>query len=60
MKRYSKILIYYFTGTGNALKAGRWVCEEAEKRNIESKLYSIDRNYKPNPDEIDSNTLIGF
>lgn len=60
MKRYSKVLIYYFTGTGNALTAARWICEEAKKGNIESKLYSIDRSYKPNIDEIDSKTLIGF
>lgn len=60
MTKYNKVIIYYFTGTGNALKAGRWICEDAEKRNIESKLYPIDRNYQPNLDEIDSNTLIGF
>ena len=59
-KKYNKIIIYYFTGTGNALKAARWICEEAEKRNIEHVLYPIDRNYKPNLGEIDSDTLIGF
>jgi Pyruvate/2-oxoacid:ferredoxin oxidoreductase delta subunit len=60
MKKYNKVIIYYFTGTGNALKAGRWICEEAEKRNIKACLYAIDHNYKVNPDEIDSKTLIGF
>ena len=59
-KKHNKLIIYYFTGTGNALKAGRWICEEAEKQNIEVGLYPIDRNYKPNIDEIDSDTLIGF
>ena len=60
MKRYRKVIIYYFTGTGNALKAARWICEEAEKSNIESKLFPIDGNYKPNIEEIDSGSLIGF
>jgi hypothetical protein len=60
MKKYNKLVIYYFTGTGNALKAGRWICEEAEKKNIEVGMYPIDRNYKTNIYEIDSDTLIGF
>lgn len=60
MKKYNKVIIYYFTGTGNALKAGRWICAEAEKKNIEARMYPIDDNYKPNPDEFDSKTLIGF
>jgi flavodoxin len=42
MKRYNKVIIYYFTGTGNALKAGRWICKEAEKRNIDARMYAID------------------
>ncbi len=60
MEKYNKLIIYYFTGTGNALKAGRWICEETEKRNIETCMYAIDDNYKANPDEFDSKTLIGF
>lgn len=60
MIKYNKVIIYYFTGTGNALKAGRWISEEAEKRNITSQLYPIDRNYQPNLDEIGNKTLIGF
>ena len=60
MKKYNKIIIYYFTGTGNALKAGRWICKEAENRNIDARIYASDDNYKANPDEIDGKTLIGF
>jgi len=60
MEKYDNVIIYYFTGTGNALKAGRWICEEAEKKNINSQLYAIDNNLKVNIDEIDSKTLIGF
>ena len=60
MKTYNKLILYYFTGTGNALKAGRWLCKEAEKRNIKALMYAIDDKYKPNPKDLDSNTLIGF
>jgi len=60
MRKYNKIIIYYFTGTGNSLKAGQWISDEAKKKNIQTQMYSIDNNYKPNPDELDKNTLIGF
>ena len=60
MKKYNKLILYYFSGTGNALKAGRWICEQAEKRNIKASMYAVEDNYKTNPGEIDSKTLIGF
>ncbi|MFC2130873.1 EFR1 family ferrodoxin [Bacteroidota bacterium] len=60
MGKYNKVIIYYFTGTGNSLKAGRWICQEAEKRKIETRMYPIDDDYKPDIDEIDNKTLIGF
>ncbi len=60
MQKYHKLILYYFTGTGNALKAARWICKEAEKKNIASRMYAIDDHYKANPDELDSKTLIGF
>ncbi|MCP5061398.1 MAG: hypothetical protein GY936_02920 [Ignavibacteriae bacterium] len=60
MNKYKRLILYYFSGTGNSLKAGKWICEEAQKRNIETNMYAIDRDYKPNLDEVDSNTLIGF
>ncbi len=60
MKNYSKIILYYFTGTGNALTAGRWIAKEAARKNIAVKLQSIDNNYRVNPDDLDTTTLIGF
>ncbi len=60
MEKYNKVIIYYFTGTGNALKAGRWICEEAGKRNIESRIQAIDDKYRANAEELDDKTLIGF
>jgi Pyruvate/2-oxoacid:ferredoxin oxidoreductase delta subunit len=60
MKKYKKVILYYFTGTGNALKACRWFCQEAERKNIRAKMYPIDNNYQANRDELDDQTLIGF
>ncbi len=60
MKKYNKIIMYYFTGTGNSLKAGQWIYSEAKNRNIPSRIYSIDDNYLPDRGELDNNTLIGF
>lgn len=60
MNKYKNIIIYYFTGTGNALKAARWIIEEATRIGIPAELHSIDRGYYPDPDSIDSATLVGF
>ena len=60
MKKYKKIILYYFTGTGNSLKASRWISQEATKYNVETKIYAIDNNLKVDPNDIDDETLIGF
>jgi flavodoxin len=43
---YNNLIIYYFSGTGNALTAGRWIRGHAQKQGIEAKLVSIDRFIK--------------
>ena len=60
MKNYRKIVLYYFTGTGNSLKAARWIGEEAKRLNIEFILHPIDKNYSINAEVVDGLTLIGF
>jgi ferredoxin len=60
MKTWTKLIIYYHSGTGNALKTSRWIADEASKAGLETKIYSIDHGFQPNPNEIDSNTLLGF
>lgn len=60
MAAWKHLIIYFHSGTGNALKGSRWIAEEAGKFGLDSKLYSIDHNYKPDPDEIKPDTLVGF
>ena len=60
MKKYRKIVLYYFTGTGNSLKAARWIGEEAKRLSIEFALHPIDKNYPINAETRDDLTLVGF
>ncbi len=57
---YDKLLIYYFSGTGNAKNAAYWIKEVADKRGIEYILINIDRFKDFKIPEITPNTLIGF
>ncbi len=60
MKNYKKVLLFYFTGTGNALKAARWIIERATTAGVPVELHAIDRKYRPDASMIDSSTLVGF
>jgi ferredoxin/flavodoxin len=61
MPKYNRLILYYFTGTGNALKVARWIEEFAREKNIGNIiLQPIDRDYKPDISEIEGKTLIGF
>lgn len=57
---YDNLIIYYFSGTGNALKASGWIIEKAESMGIRTFLYSIDQHRKPELPETEGRTLIGF
>jgi NAD-dependent dihydropyrimidine dehydrogenase PreA subunit len=57
---YEHVTIYYFSGTGNALTAGRWIKENAEKKNIKADLISIDRFKKINIPDAKGKRLMGF
>ena len=41
MTRFSKLIIFYFSGTGNAKQIALWVTECAKERGIDSQLYNI-------------------
>jgi Pyruvate/2-oxoacid:ferredoxin oxidoreductase delta subunit len=60
MPGYSNIVIYYFTGTGNALQASRWISEKANGMGINSKLITIDRLKAVEQPKNEGNTLLGF
>lgn len=58
--KYNNLIIYYLSGTGNALNSARWITEEANKKNIKTFLFPIDRKKKPDVPETKGKTLIGF
>jgi Pyruvate/2-oxoacid:ferredoxin oxidoreductase delta subunit len=41
VKRYKKILIFYFTGTGNSGKVAEWIAQVASSMNIEAVCMNI-------------------
>ncbi len=43
MNNASSLWINYFSGTGNALTASRWIAENARNRGMEAHIQSIDR-----------------
>jgi ferredoxin len=59
-QKYDQLVVYYFSGTGNAKHAAEWIAEFAENQGIKSKVISIDN--KPEIEIPDKNkkTLIGF
>jgi Pyruvate/2-oxoacid:ferredoxin oxidoreductase delta subunit len=57
---YDHVTIYYFSGTGNALTASRWIAENAEKKGIPTDLISIDRFKEINVPVAEGKRLLGF
>lgn len=60
MKNYSNLVIFYHSGTGNALKTAILICEYAGSTGLKSNFFSIDKDFKPDYTIITENTLIGF
>jgi len=58
--KYDQLIIYYFSGTGNARNASFWIKEVAEKRGIKTHLINIDRFENIEVPEFSGKTLIGF
>jgi Pyruvate/2-oxoacid:ferredoxin oxidoreductase delta subunit len=57
---YDKLIIYYFSGTGNAKNAAQWIISAAKKQGIDTQLVNIDRFESIEKPEILGKTLIGF
>jgi len=58
--KFNKLIIYYFTGTGNAKQVANWIIEDAKTRGIETHLVNIGKPENIDDIEITKNTLIGF
>lgn len=59
MAKYEKILIWYFSGTGNARFAANKISELSKQKGTEVSVYNI-ANPKQDFSSIDKNCLIGF
>lgn len=57
---YDKLIIYYFTGTGNALSAAKWMEEAAQTRQVATEIIQITPSLQIHPEIIPANALIGF
>ncbi len=58
--KYDHLIIYYFSGTGNAKNAALWIKDVAEKKKINTTLINIDRFKKVETPEVTGKVLIGF
>lgn len=60
MAYYKNLYIYYFSGTGNAMSAAKWIQDNGEKAHIETHLLCIEKleNFHLSPPE--GKTLLAF
>ena len=57
---YSKVYLYYFSGTGNAKRVTEWISENCISQNIPVEITKIEEGTKPQIEGSDSKKLIGF
>jgi Pyruvate/2-oxoacid:ferredoxin oxidoreductase delta subunit/flavodoxin len=58
MNIYSKIFIFYFSGTGNSKQVAKWISEFAAARSIDCKIFDISKTDISQLEPLDSNALI--
>ena len=58
--KYDQLIIYYFSGTGNARNAAMWIIKIAEKKGLKTHLVNIDRFENVDLPELSERALIGF
>ncbi len=57
---YKKLLIYLFSGTGNAKSASKWISEYATKKGIDTEISNISKGKYPDREILNKSTLIGY
>ncbi len=55
-----KVILYYFTGTGNARAAANWIARISNEKNIPVEICRITPSLQPVISKSENNTLIGF
>jgi len=58
MNAFHKILMFYFSGTGNSKQVANWISEFALARSIDYKLFDISKTDISQLEPLDSNALI--
>lgn len=58
MNDFGKLVIFYFSGTGNAKQIARWFSENAVNRNIDSEIYDIAKIEPNNYPVIENQSLV--
>ncbi len=58
--KYDQLIIYYFSGTGNARNAAIWIEKIAKEKGLKTHLINIDRFKTVDVPELSEKTLIGF
>ena len=57
---HNHLVIFYFSGTGNALQVANWIINKAASKNIDTRWINIGKREAIIHNEITENTLIGF
>ena len=57
---YDKLTIFYFTGTGNALAAAKWIASVAIEQNMNTEIIKITPSSKFSKRNFSEKSLIGF
>ncbi len=58
--KYDQLIIYYFSGTGNARNAAIWIEKIAKGKGLKTHIINIDRFKTVDIPELSGKTLIGF
>lgn len=58
--KYDNLIIYYFSGTGNAKNASLWISNIAKEYGIETQLINIDRFETIEKPDVKEKNLFGF
>jgi len=60
MNVFSKLTIFYFSGTGNAKKTAEWIINSAKEKGLQTEMVNIEHFNFESSSHYDENTLIGF
>lgn len=58
--KYNQLIIYYFSGTGNAKNAAHWIGKVAEEKEVQTQILNIDRFETIETPDLSKKTLVGF